>query len=51
MAETAGGAQVKLHKGSDEREMFDNMAELFSIIKTMESLEKAYMRDAVPPQA
>lgn len=27
--------------------MFDNMADLYSIIKTTEALEKAYVRDAI----
>jgi len=39
--------EVKLYSNNREREMFDNMADLFSIIKTTESLEKAYVRDAI----
>jgi hypothetical protein len=27
--------------------MYDNMADLYSIIKTTEALEKAYVRDAI----
>jgi len=38
---------VRLHQHSREREMYDNMADLFSIIKTTEALEKAYVRDAI----
>ena len=33
-----------------ERERYENMAELYSIIQTLEHLEKAYVRDAVAPQ-
>jgi len=39
--------EVKLYSNNREREMFDNMADLYSIIKTTEALEKAYVRDAV----
>jgi len=39
--------EVKLFNNNKEREMFDNMADLFSIIKTTEALEKAYVRDAI----
>jgi len=39
--------QVRLHQTPREREMYDNMADLFSIIKTTEALEKAYVRDAI----
>eukprot|EP01114_Cavostelium_apophysatum_P008241 TRINITY_DN2059_c0_g2_i2.p1 TRINITY_DN2059_c0_g2~~TRINITY_DN2059_c0_g2_i2.p1 ORF type:complete len:245 (+),score=61.89 TRINITY_DN2059_c0_g2_i2:143-877(+) len=38
---------VKLYNNNREREMYDNMADLFSIIKTTEALEKAYVRDAI----
>jgi len=38
---------VKLYSNNREREAFDNMADLFSIIKTTEALEKAYVRDAI----
>ena len=30
--------------------MYDNMADLYSIIKTTEVLEKAYVRDAITPE-
>lgn len=33
-----------------EREAYENMAELFSIIKTTQHLEKAHMRDAITPE-
>eukprot|EP00761_Pharyngomonas_kirbyi_P011877 gb/GECH01011903.1/.p1 GENE.gb/GECH01011903.1/~~gb/GECH01011903.1/.p1 ORF type:complete len:362 (+),score=120.24 gb/GECH01011903.1/:1-1086(+) len=41
--------RVKLAQNNTEREQFDNMADLYSIIFTVERLEKAYVRDAIPP--
>lgn len=38
---------MKLSSNAKEREYFDHLAELFSIIKTVDALEKAYSRDAV----
>lgn len=28
---------------------YDNMAELFAVVKTMQALEKAYIKDCVSP--
>jgi hypothetical protein len=39
--------EVKLYNNPKEREMYENMADLFSIIKTTEALERAHMRDAI----
>jgi len=39
--------EVKLINNNKEREMFDNLADLYAIIKTLEHLEKAYLRDAI----
>jgi len=39
--------EVKLYNNNRERETYEAMADLFSIIKTIEALEKAYVRDAV----
>ncbi|EFJ26622.1 hypothetical protein SELMODRAFT_96490 [Selaginella moellendorffii] len=39
--------EVKLWSDKREREMFENFADLFAIIKTTEKLEKAYVRDAM----
>jgi len=39
--------EVKLWNDKREREMYDNFAELYAIIKVMEKLEKAYVRDVV----
>jgi len=44
---TPGTDIIRLHQTPREREMYDNMADLFSIIKTTEALEKAYVRDAI----
>eukprot|EP01112_Ceratiomyxa_fruticulosa_P011349 TRINITY_DN306_c0_g1_i1.p1 TRINITY_DN306_c0_g1~~TRINITY_DN306_c0_g1_i1.p1 ORF type:complete len:265 (+),score=48.84 TRINITY_DN306_c0_g1_i1:68-796(+) len=38
---------VKLFNTNKEREMYDNMADLYSLIKTMEYLEKAFLRDSI----
>lgn len=42
--------EVKLWNDKREREMYENFAELFAIIKATEKLEKAYVRDIVSPQ-
>uniref|UniRef100_A0A8C4ND18 Vacuolar protein sorting-associated protein 28 homolog n=1 Tax=Eptatretus burgeri TaxID=7764 RepID=A0A8C4ND18_EPTBU len=39
--------EVKLYKNAREREKYDNMAELFAVVKTMQALEKAYIKDCV----
>lgn len=41
--------EVKLWNDKREREMYDNFAELYAIIKTTEKLEKAYIRDIIAP--
>jgi len=38
---------VKLYSNTKEREMYENMADLYSIIKTVEHLEKAFIRDSI----
>lgn len=30
-------------------ERYDNMAELFAVVKTLQALEKAYIKDCVTP--
>lgn len=42
--------EVKLWSDKREREMYDNFAELYAIIKATEKLEKAYVRDVISPQ-
>ncbi|XP_077243288.1 vacuolar protein sorting-associated protein 28 homolog 2 [Tasmannia lanceolata] len=39
--------EVKLWNDKREREMYDNFADLFAIIKATEKLEKAYVRDII----
>ncbi|XP_012328725.1 vacuolar protein sorting-associated protein 28 homolog isoform X1 [Aotus nancymaae] len=41
--------EVKLYKNAREREKYDNMAELFAVVKTVQALEKAYIKDCVSP--
>ncbi|KAG5676434.1 hypothetical protein PVAND_006272 [Polypedilum vanderplanki] len=42
--------EVKLFRDAREREKYDNMADLFALISTLQNLEKAYIRDCVTPQ-
>jgi len=42
--------EVKLYSNAREREKFDNMAELFAVINTLQHLEKAYIKDAIHPK-
>jgi len=39
--------EVKLYRTAREREKYDNMADLYAVINTLQSLEKAYIRDAI----
>lgn len=39
--------EVRLSKNPREREKYDNLAELFAVLSTLQCLEKAYIRDAV----
>lgn len=39
--------RVKLFENNKERERFETLADLYSIIKTVEHLERAYVRDSV----
>ncbi|KAK9706645.1 hypothetical protein RND81_07G141400 [Saponaria officinalis] len=41
--------EVKLWNDKREREMYENFAELYAIIKATEKLEKAYIRDIITP--
>jgi hypothetical protein len=43
--------EVRLFSNASQREAFDNKAELYSIIKTIQELEKAYIKDALPADA
>jgi ESCRT-I complex subunit VPS28 len=42
--------EVKLARNPREREKFDNLAELFAVLTTLQCLEKAYIKDCVPPK-
>jgi hypothetical protein len=44
---TSSAITVKLHTNTREREMYDNLADLYAIIKTTEALEKALLRDCI----
>ncbi|XP_063688304.1 vacuolar protein sorting-associated protein 28 homolog [Bolinopsis microptera] len=39
--------EVKLFRNAREREKYDNMADLFALIQTLQCLEKAYIKDAL----
>ncbi|TPX35786.1 hypothetical protein SmJEL517_g01919 [Synchytrium microbalum] len=39
--------EVRLYGNSKEREMYENMADLYSIIVTVEHLERAYVRGSI----
>lgn len=41
--------EVKLWNDKREREMYENFAELYAIIRATEKLEKAYIRDTISP--
>ena len=42
--------EVKLSSTAAEREKIDSLAEIYSIIRTIDGLEKAYIKDAVTEQ-
>jgi len=42
--------EVRLHRTSREREKYDNMADLFAVINTIQFLEKAYIKDSITPK-
>src|SRR5438046_5948572 len=39
--------EVKLAESAGERDLIDSLAEIYSIIRTLDGLEKAYIKDAV----
>ena len=39
--------EIELYDSSQERHLYDNYADLYAIIMTTESLERAYARNAV----
>lgn len=38
---------VKLYNSSEQRRLYEDMADLYAIIKSTEHLEKAYVKDAI----
>lgn len=42
--------EVKLFETAKEREKYENIADLFAIVNTLQHLEKAYIRDCVIPK-
>lgn len=40
--------EVKLADSAAERDLVDSLAEIYSIIRTIDGLEKAYIKDALP---
>ena len=39
--------EVKLSSTSTERDLYDSLAEIYSIIITIDALEKAYLKDSI----
>lgn len=44
---TQGSSEIELFESSKEREAYDNLADLYTIILATEHLERAYARDAI----
>lgn len=42
--------EVKLYRHARERERYDNMADLYALISTLQHLEKAYIWDCITPK-
>jgi len=40
--------EVKLHTSSAERDLYESLAEIYSIIVTLEAIERAYLKDSIP---
>lgn len=40
--------EVKLTSSSAERDLYESLAELYSIIITLDALEKSYLKDSIP---
>lgn len=39
--------EVRLYRTPREREQYDNLADLYSVINTLQCLEKAYIKDSI----
>jgi hypothetical protein len=44
---TPGTQEVKLSTTNAERDLYDSLAEIYSIIITLDALEKAYLKDSI----
>ncbi|XP_025411712.1 vacuolar protein sorting-associated protein 28 homolog isoform X2 [Sipha flava] len=42
--------EVRLFRNAREREKYDNMADFYALVNTLQHLEKAYIRDCVTPK-
>lgn len=42
--------EVRLYRTAREREKFDNMADLYAVINSLQALEKAHIKDCVTPK-
>jgi ESCRT-I complex subunit VPS28 len=42
--------EVRLYRTSREREKYDNMADLYAVVNSLQALEKAYIKDCVTPK-
>ncbi|ELU06418.1 hypothetical protein CAPTEDRAFT_155234 [Capitella teleta] len=42
--------EVKLYRSARERENYDNIADLYAVVNTLQCLEKAYIKDSVTPK-
>ncbi|MCJ1343976.1 Vacuolar protein-sorting-associated protein 28 [Peltigera leucophlebia] len=40
--------EIKLSSNAAERDLYDSLAEIYSIIITLDGLEKAYIKDSIP---
>jgi len=40
--------EVKLANNNAERDLYESLAEIYSIIITLDALEKAYLKDSIP---
>ncbi|KAJ6245034.1 vacuolar protein sorting-associated protein [Anaeramoeba flamelloides] len=47
MLSLSNNKKIKLYNNSKERELLENESNLFSIMQTLENLEKAYVRDSI----
>ena len=39
--------EVRLYRTAEERERYDNMADLYAVINSLQALEKAHIKDCI----